>query len=351
MRTKHCTALGLSFGINAAAFVALAPRQPVSTRPRPLAPRQLVKTRRRPVTPRHAAPPLEFVSAVGAHLPLADDATCSYAHRDPDVLILRDFVSSEDCDGLLAAGRAASLEKSPVEYAGWTEDAAELLQTWASGPAAWIALAAVLVAVNVFGVEDRIQLAETGLGVYAVNLGLAAVAIFGFLDQRKEKLQALRTSKSVALRGATPAKGEVACYERLLSLLPSITPESCEALTLIKYDAGDSLAPHYDANRAADAEDIARGGQTLATLLVYLNDVDDGGCTRFNKLGITVAPKKGDACLFFPADASGQFDERMEHEGEAPRAEKWIGRIWVHARPIIGETGCPPGTLEALRNR
>ena len=138
MRTKHCTALGLSFGINAAAFVALAPRQPVSTRPRPLAPRQLVKTRRRPVTPRHAAPPLEFVSAVGAHLPLADDATCSYAHRDPDVLILRDFVSSEDCDGLLAAGRAASLEKSPVEYAGWTEDAAELLQTWASGPAAWI---------------------------------------------------------------------------------------------------------------------------------------------------------------------------------------------------------------------
>ena len=89
----------------------------------------------------------------------------------------------------------------------------------------------------------------------------------------------------------------------------------------------------------------------MATLLVYLNDVDDGGCTRFNKLGITVAPKKGDACLFFPADASGQFDERMEHEGEAPGAEKWIGRIWVHARPIIGETGCPPGTLEALRNR
>ena len=89
----------------------------------------------------------------------------------------------------------------------------------------------------------------------------------------------------------------------------------------------------------------------MATLLVYLNDVEDGGCTRFNKLGITVAPKKGDACLFFPADADGKFDERMEHEGEAPRAEKWIGRIWVHARPIIGETGCPPGTLEALRNR
>ena len=126
MRSKHCTALGLSFGINAAALVALAPRQPVRTR----------RTRR------HAAPPLEFVSAVGAHLPVADDATCTYVHRDPDVLILRDFCTKEDCDGLLKAGRAAALEKSPVEYAGWTEDAAELLQTWASGPAAWIALAA-----------------------------------------------------------------------------------------------------------------------------------------------------------------------------------------------------------------
>ena len=120
---------------------------------------------------------------------------------------------------------------------------------------------------------------------------------------------------------------------------------------MIKYDPGDALAPHYDANRAADAEDIARGGQTLATLLVYLNDVDDGGRTRFNKLDITVAPRKGDACLFFPADASGQFDERLEHEGEAPGAEKWIGRIWVHQKPIIGETGCPPGTLEALLAR
>ena len=191
---------------------------------------------RRPVRTRHhAAPPLEFVKAVGAHLPLADDATCSYVHRDPDVLVLRDFIKKEDCDGLLKAGRAASLEKSPVEYAGWTEDAAELLQTWASGPAAWIALAAVLVAVNIFGVEDRIQLAETGLGAYVVNLGLAAVAIFGFLDQRKEKLQALRTSKSVALRGRhQPRRGRVLC--KITGVITINNPRELRALTLIKYD-------------------------------------------------------------------------------------------------------------------
>ena len=95
------------------------------------------------------------------------------------------------------------------------------------------------------------------------------------------------------------------------------------------------MKPHYDANRDADTEDSNRGGQTLATLIVYLNDVENGGRTRFGKLltskstmanhragekdesepHLHVAPKRGDALLFFPADKYGKFDERLEHEG------------------------------------
>jgi len=92
------------------------------------------------------------------------------------------------------------------------------------------------------------------------------------------------------------------------------------------------LKPHYDANRDADTEDVNRGGQTLATLIVYLNDVENGGRTRFGKLlssasttkqdsndkndpHLVVTPKRGDALLFFPADKYGKFDERLEHEG------------------------------------
>ncbi|KAJ1472333.1 hypothetical protein T484DRAFT_3439937 [Baffinella frigidus] len=103
-----------------------------------------------------------------------------------------------------------------------------------------------------------------------------------------------------------------------------------EAPTVIRYVKGQKLAPHYDANRGAQIEDANRGGQTLATLLVYLNDVAEGGATRFNRQGLTVNPQRGQGLLFFPATADGEFDERLEHEGEEALAEKWLVRIWRH---------------------
>ena len=106
------------------------------------------------------------------------------------------------------------------------------------------------------------------------------------------------------------------------------------------------LKPHFDANRSADTEDANRGGQTLATLLVYLNDVENGGLTQFGQIkqtpmssdntntALKIQPKLGDALLFFPADASGNFDERTEHEGCPAIDEKWIARIWRHANRV-----------------
>ena len=273
-----------------------------------------------------------------------------YLSRSPDVLLIESFLGPEECDALVAAGREASLERSPVAYAGWSEDVAELVQTWASGPAAWLALGAILVEANAFGETDRVALAATAAGVYVINLVLAGLGALAFAKRREASLAALRTSKSVALRGDAPSAAEVATFSRLLDVLPGVAPERCEALTLIRYEAGDKLAPHFDANRAATDEDARRGGQTLSTLLVYLNDVENGagGRTIFNRLGVHVEPKRGDACVFFPAAADGTFDDRLEHEGEEARAEKWIARVWVHENPIAGATGAPRPTVDAV---
>lgn len=136
-----------------------------------------------------------------------------------------------------------------------------------------------------------------------------------------------------------------------------------ESPTVIRYEKDQVLAPHFDANRAASTEDMNRGGQTLATLLVYLNDVEMGGNTRFGKLmvesdenqngsldsALVVKPKMGDALLFFPADKNGKFDDRMEHEGCVAIDPKWIARIWRHENRVPPPFGLSIGALSKLQ--
>ena len=100
----------------------------------------------------------------------------------------------------------------------------------------------------------------------------------------------------------------------------------------------------FGANRGADVE-TPSVAQTLATLLVYLNDVGEGsgGATRFGRLDLDVAPKKGQCLVFFPATADGRFDERVEHEGMETTEEKWICRIWRHADAVRPPFGLPEG--------
>ena len=118
-----------------------------------------------------------------------------------------------------------------------------------------------------------------------------------------------------------------------------------EAPTAIRYRPGQRLAPHFDANRGADVEDAERGGQTLATLLVYLNDVGEGigGRDAIRTLGSTSRRRRGQCLVFFPRRRTGRFDERVEHEGMETTEEKWICRIWRHADAVRPPFGLPEG--------
>lgn len=58
---------------------------------------------------------------------------------------------------------------------------------------------------------------------------------------------------------------------------------------------------------------LRAGYQRRATVLVYLNDVAEGGSTRFDKLGIDVRPKKGQCLLFFPGTKASMPDARTLH--------------------------------------
>ena len=203
---------------------------------------------------------------------------------------------------------------------------------------------------------------------FGVLLLVAVIGVAAFTKSRADGLQQLRTSTSTTL--STVEGGSGAFVRRAAALFGDGAETSkaakretrlFEAPTVIRYEAGQVLAPHYDANRSAETEDADRGGQTLATLIVYLNDVDNGGNTRFGKLPavtkvegdvddpkLTIKPKKGDALLFFPADAKGLFDARTEHEGCAAVDEKWIARIWRHADRVPPPFGLSDSELNKL---
>ncbi|KAJ8599202.1 hypothetical protein CTAYLR_006368 [Chrysophaeum taylorii] len=269
-------------------------------------------------------------------------------HRDPDVLLLHDVLTAGECEELIETALSQGLERSPVAYAGWTKDVAELGRLWASGPGIWLGLCAVLVAFNVFGMQDKPHLAAVAAGTWTATTAAATAAAGAFAQHRAQGLIQLRTSSSVALQSG-PSPPELKIMRRLAACLPTSTPAQFEALTVIRYEPGQSLAPHFDANRVPE-EDLRRGGQTLATLLVYLTDhLSGGGETRFNRLDLDVSPNRGQACLFFPADAEGTFDPRLEHEGRPLLGsdDKWIARVWVHASRVECG-GLPPATLAAL---
>lgn len=66
-----------------------------------------------------------------------------------------------------------------------------------------------------------------------------------------------------------------------------------DIVEVYRYEAGRSISPHVDLPRPLGA-----GCTSNATLVVFLCDGFEGGCTRFPSLGIDVRPLAGGAILF-----------------------------------------------------
>lgn len=76
--------------------------------------------------------------------------------------------------------------------------------------------------------------------------------------------------------------------ERRICALLGVPPYQSEHFQVIQYEEGQRYAPHMDTHAVTTPE--TPGGQRTATVLLYLNDVEEGGSTDFVKLGLSIAP-------------------------------------------------------------
>lgn len=100
------------------------------------------------------------------------------------------------------------------------------------------------------------------------------------------------------------------------------------------------LSQHFDAFNL-DEEDGRRfasnGGQRTVTVLVYLNDVFNGGATAFPTLKLQIQPRQGMALVFFPATVDGVLDRQALHAALPALDTKYVSQIWIRQGSYFGQ--------------
>lgn len=130
------------------------------------------------------------------------------------------------------------------------------------------------------------------------------------------------------------ARGEsdtIARIEARLAHLLRWPLENGEGLQILRYGPGAEYKPHYDyfdPKEPGTSSILARGGQRVATVVIYLNEPEAGGGTVFPDVQFECMPRKGHAVFFNYSQPHP--DSRSLHGGSPVLSgEKWIATKWL----------------------
>ena len=147
-----------------------------------------------------------------------------------------------------------------------------------------------------------------------------------------EEMNPDRTSNGMFFaRGQTP---EVTAVERRIARLVGWPVENGEGVQVLHYRPGAEYKPHYDYFDPAEPGTptiLKRGGQRVATLVMYLNEPTRGGGTTFPDVGLEVAPVRGHA-VFFSYDRPHPSTRTLHGGAPVLEGEKWVATKWLRER-------------------
>lgn len=158
-----------------------------------------------------------------------------------------------------------------------------------------------------------------------------------------ENTNGIRTSSGTFISASQDSTGTLNQIERKISRATMIPRDHGEAFNVLRYEIGQKYASHYDVFNPAEYG--PQKSQRVASFLLYLSDVEEGGETMFPFengsnmdigydyhmcIGLKVKPRQGDGLLFYSVLTNGTIDPTSLH-GSCPviKGEKWVATKWV----------------------
>lgn len=115
--------------------------------------------------------------------------------------------------------------------------------------------------------------------------------------------------------------------EKRISQIMNIPIKHGDGLQVLLYTPGQEYKPHYDFFAETSR---ASSNNRISTLVIYLNDVEEGGETAFPMLNLSVSPNKGMAVYFEYFYSNHELNELTLHAGSPViKGEKWIATMWM----------------------
>ncbi|KAH7511181.1 probable prolyl 4-hydroxylase 9 [Ziziphus jujuba] len=158
-----------------------------------------------------------------------------------------------------------------------------------------------------------------------------------------ENTKGIRTSSGVFISASEDKTGILDVIEEKIARVTMLPRMHGEAFNVLRYEVGQRYNSHYDAFNPAEYG--PQKSQRVASFLLYLSDVQEGGETMFpfengfnmdgsydfkECTGLKVKPRKGDGLLFYSLLPNGTIDVTSIH-GSCPviKGKKWVATKWI----------------------
>jgi len=242
----------------------------------------------------------------------------------------------------------------------------------ASRPSSWSGLPDILSELNPLGGKDKAAEEQKQPWVEQVGIHPRVFYFHNFLSE-EERTHMIRLAAPMMKRSTVAgAHGEgvvdeirtsygmfirrlqdpiIERIERRLEVFTQVPLIHQEDIQVLRYTQGQKYGAHYDS--AYDTKDSGPHHR-LATFLMYLSDVEEGGETAFPegsvwadpsmatkaatmgfsdcaKGHVAARPKKGDAVLFYSFFPNKTMDPASMHTGcPVIKGIKWAAPVWIH---------------------